>query len=130
MKNYLCVKFEKDSTTDIVHKFWMQSKTSCQWPPVSSDVPKLAKEAAKPNLNWKLFKCEILCEASKSCCMPFQAIVYLKTFVTFPIKLKFISSITFKQIHFILATVFNISNGFNALGLKLSAACYATSDFS
>ena len=65
MKNFVCVKFKSDESTNIVHKNWMINSTSCMWPPSGSDIQKLARNAVSPFSDWKSYNCTIICKASE-----------------------------------------------------------------
>ena len=65
MKNFVCVKFESDGSTDIVHKSWIIDSISCMWPPSGSDIRKLVRNAVSPASDWKSYSCTIICKASK-----------------------------------------------------------------
>ena len=65
MKDFLFVKFANGSS-DAVYKGWMVGSTLCYWPPKEKNTGKLAEEKVDRRLNWKKYKCTILCQASKS----------------------------------------------------------------
>ena len=65
MKNFLCIKFVQSGTNDTVCQNWMLGTSKCYWPPDGSDVQKLVKEQQDTGSSWKIYSCEILCQASK-----------------------------------------------------------------
>ena len=60
MKNFVCVKFDSEESTDIVQKNSMINSTSCMWPPSGRDIQKLARNAVSPSSDWKSYNCTII----------------------------------------------------------------------
>ena len=68
MKKFLCVKFVSQNSTDIVSHKWMCDLTFCKWPPSrfsNEQIQEMSKIHFVPGAEWKKYKCQIVCEASK-----------------------------------------------------------------
>ena len=65
LKSFVGIKF-RDGSNDVIPRLWITGEGSsmeCAWPsPADGSIDLLAKIKAQPQVSWKIYKFEYLCQ--------------------------------------------------------------------
>lgn len=53
-----CVK-DDVTTISAIPQSWLLDDNACKWPPGGADKTKYIQNCISPDVNWKIFKCEV-----------------------------------------------------------------------